>query len=177
MPAIEHKIQPITPRQQQQVLAATQACIEQAGALFRKKFKPIPVYFDLRGRSAGMYRLRGGQRSIRYNPYLFAKYFEDNLATTVPHEVAHYVTDMLFGIRRIRPHGPEWQEVMQSLGVQPRATARYDLDGIPVRRQQRFPYRCGCTNFELTTCRHNKVRRGLAEYRCRKCGGSLRYTG
>jgi len=177
MPVDNNRIEPITARQEQQVLAATQACIEQASMLFRKRLKPIPVYFDLRGRSAGMYRLRGGHRSIRYNPYLFSKYFEDNLATTIPHEVAHYVTDILFGIRRIRPHGPEWQHVMHALGVKPRATARYDLDGIPVRRQRRFPYRCGCTRFELTACRHNKIRRGQAEYHCRKCGDPLLYAG
>jgi len=114
-------IEPIDAGQQRAVHLATERCLRRAGELCGRDFASIPVTFDLTGRSAGMYRVRHGRRSIRYNPYLFAKYFEDNLAVTVPHEVAHYVTDMLYGLHRVRPHGMEWQAVMRSLGVEPRA--------------------------------------------------------
>ena len=127
-------VEPIDAGQQQAVRLATESCLRRAGGLCRRDFASIPVSFDLTGRSAGMYRVRNGRRSIRYNAYLFAKYFEDNLAVTVPHEVAHYVTDMLHGLHRVRPHGMEWQAVMRSLGVEPRACADYDLSGVPVRR-------------------------------------------
>ncbi len=55
----------------------------------------VPVRFELQGRAAGMYRVHKGERVIRYNPYIFSKYFDDSLANTVPHEVAHYITDVL----------------------------------------------------------------------------------
>jgi SprT protein len=170
-------IEPIDTRAQALVCRATDRCLHRAGELCGLDFAPIPVTFDLSGRCAGMYRVRRGRRSIRYNPYLFAKYFEENVAVTVPHEVAHYVTDVLYGLHRVRPHGVEWQIVMRSLGVEPRATGDYDLSGVPVRRQRRFDYACGCATHRLTARRHNKVHRGEAIYRCRRCGGRLVFSG
>jgi SprT protein len=168
-------IAPITPSQQQQVLVATNACIVRAGELLQRSFKIIPVAFDLRGRAAGMYRVQGKQRWIRYNPYLFAKYFDENLTDTVPHEVAHYLIDMLYGLRKVRAHGPEWRELAHMLGASTKATCRFDLTGVPVRTQQRFAYRCDCTTHALTTRRHNQARHGHMRYFCRTCRGELRY--
>jgi SprT protein len=82
--------------QRQRVVEATCATIAQATELFDCGFAEIPVTFELRGRAAGMYVVRDGQRGIRYNPHIFARYFSDNLVNTVPHEVAHYVTDVLY---------------------------------------------------------------------------------
>jgi SprT protein len=90
-------VKPIDDTQRQRVIDETMACIHMASDLFNQSFDLIPVNFDLRGRAAGMYRVRNGQRVIRYNPWLFARYFEDNLANTVPHEVAHYIVDMVHG--------------------------------------------------------------------------------
>ncbi|HHJ15088.1 MAG TPA: metallopeptidase (SprT family) [Gammaproteobacteria bacterium] len=165
--------QPIDAPQQAQVRQATLACVARAAGLFEREFVAPPVQFDLIGRAAGQYRVLRGDVSIRYNPFIFARYFEDNLNETVPHEVAHFVVDQLWGLRRVRAHGAEWQSVMRALGVEPRATARYDLTGLPGRRQRRFAYRCACNTHQLTTCRHNRVQRGKARYHCRRCGQPL----
>ena len=138
--------------------------------------KEIPVLFDLTGKSAGMYRVKAGQRVIRYNPYVFAKYFDDNFSETIPHEVAHYVTDILNGLRSIKPHGAEWKSVMQVFGVAANRTANYDLTGLPVRNFQSFVYHCGCQNYELTSRRHNKILKGTGHYMCRECGGKLLFV-
>jgi len=159
------------------VVEATRRSIAQAAVLFGCELAEIPVSFELRGRAAGMYRVRGRQREIRYNPHIFARYFSDNLANTVPHEVAHYVTDVLHGLRRVRPHGPEWRAVMRALGAEPVATCRYDLAGLPVRRQQRFSYRCACTTHSLSTVRHKRIQGGRVRYHCRRCQTPLRYAG
>jgi SprT protein len=166
-------IEPISKQQQEQVCDATVDCLRRAGELFQIDFEPVPVCFDLTGRAAGMYRSSPGEHLIRYNPYIFAKYFDNNLGITVPHEVAHYITDQLYGLRNIRPHGVEWKAVMRALGAEPSATARYDLEGIPVRRQRRFSYRCDCNTHQLSTARHNRVRRGQASYYCRVCRTAL----
>lgn len=170
-------IQPITETQRRVVVRATHACLLRAEAIFQRMFGVIPVRFDLTGRAAGMYRVERGSRLIRYNPYIFAKYFDEGLAQTVPHEVAHYVTDLLHGLRNVRPHGPEWRAVAEALGAEPRATARYDLTGIPQRRQRSFDYRCACAEHQLGVRRHNKVRRGRGAYFCRRCQGPLVYCG
>ncbi|MFZ0469353.1 MAG: SprT-like domain-containing protein [Thiogranum sp.] len=160
-------------RQRTQVCSATLDCLQRAERLFNLGHKPIPVRFDLSGRAAGMYRVARREAVIRYNPYIFARYFEHGLQVTVPHEVAHYITDRLYGIAHVRPHGREWRAVMQALGAQPRASARFDLSGIPQRRHRRFGYACDCDTHQLSTCRHNRIVAGKARYYCRGCGAEL----
>lgn len=169
--------QPLSDAQRATVVRATLACLARAEAIFQRAFPAIPVRFDLRGRAAGMYRVRRGARQIRYNPHIFAKFFADGLAETVPHEVAHYVTDVLHGLHRVRPHGPEWRAVAQALGATPRASGRYDLSGIPLRRQTWFDYRCACTAHRLGARRHGRAQRGETGYVCRRCGTLLEFTG
>lgn len=167
------QIEPISSLQRQEVIALTRHHIQMAGAHFQRSFALIPVQFNLSGRMAGMYKVVRVQRVIRYNPYIFAKYYADNLAVTVPHEVAHYVADMIHGIRKIKPHGREWQSVMQLFGVEPRVTCDYDLTGIPVRSQHRFDYRCNCRRYTMTTRRHNMIRRGQRRYQCPACKSTI----
>jgi SprT protein len=166
-------ILPIDAQQQKQVVELTHLYIKKAGEIFGRSFPEIPVLFDLRGRSAGMYRVRDRQRQIRYNPFVFARYFEDNLAVTVPHEVAHYIVDCLHGIRKVRPHGAEWKSLMHTFGADDSRTCRYDLSGIPVKSEKRYAYRCGCKTHQLTSRRHNKVLKKRIYYLCKSCGGKL----
>lgn len=173
--AMDGKVRPIDGELQQEVCDATHTCISRAAEIFSIRLAHLPVLFDLGGRAAGMYRVRDGRRLIRYNPYLFSRYYHENLENTVPHEVAHYVTDVLFGLRNVRAHGREWATVMRALNAEPRATARFDLQGIPVRRQRRHPYCCDCRTYELTTVRHRRVSSGRASYICRGCGSVLRH--
>ena len=100
-------IDPISEIQKNLVVDKTEYFLHQASEKYQHTFEPIIIDFDLKGRVAGMYRRKQNQRVIRYNPYLFAKSFADSLTLTVPHEVAHYVTDMMFARAkyRPRPHG------------------------------------------------------------------------
>lgn len=166
-------LSPITLQQQQQVLQKTASYIHLAVDIYNKNIGQIPVYFDLKGRAAGMYVSEHKNQYIRYNPYIFAKYFEDNLLITVPHEVAHYISDVLYGLRNIKPHGSEWKNIMLSFNTEPNITSDYDLTGIPVRKLQRFEYQCGCRKHQLTAIRHNKVRRGKVSYRCKYCASPV----
>ena len=167
-------VAPITADQQQQVITRVDDLLLQCERKFNQSFQSIDVRFDLTGRTSGMYVVRHRLQYFRFNGYIFAKYFEDGLATTVPHEVAHYVSDVLFGIRNIRPHGKEWQSIMHALGVEPTVTGDYDLTGVPTKRQRRFDYACGCMTHRLSTTRHNKVLAGKACYCCQKCGATLK---
>ena len=177
-------IEAIDIEQQQQVVSQTHKYIERAEKIFDREFELIPVRFDLLGRAAGMYKVGQDSRIIRYNPYIFAKYFEDNLALTIPHEVAHYVTDMeygyrrntLFRSRRLRPHGKEWQNVMSEFGVDAARTCNFNLEGIPQRKHKYFDYACRCSRHKLGSRRHNKVIKGTAEYCCKRCGDKLNQT-
>ena len=168
------QVKPISEQQQAEVVDATLRCIGTAGQLYRKDFASVPVIFDLRGKCAGMYQRHGNSRRIRFNPWLFAKYYQQSLDQTVPHEVAHYITDCLWGIKRVKPHGAEWKSVIKALGADARVTGDYDLAGIPVKQYQRFAYGCGCKVHQLTVIRHRKVLAGRADYSCRQCQGVLK---
>lgn len=176
MPEKKTFIDPISPAQQEQVILETNQFLKSAGEYYNCEFPHIPVLFDLSGKAAGMYRVKAGQRVIRYNPFIFSKYFDDNFNETIPHEVAHYVTDVLYGLKKIRPHGSEWKSVMQVFGVAANRTANYDLAGLPVRKYQTYVYHCGCQDYELTSRRHNKILRGIGHYMCRDCGGKLLFV-
>ena len=162
-------IEPISEFQRRQVEAATERCIAKASQLHGRHFAPITVHFDLKGKCAGMYQVKGRSRCIRYNPWLFAKYYQDSLSDTVTHEVAHYLVDCLYGLRRVKPHGSEWKAIMIDLGAEPKATGSYDLTGIPVRQYAQFTYRCACRTHQLTSVRHKKILLRRAQYRCQSC--------
>jgi SprT protein len=170
-------ISPLSAEQQQIVIDETISYIKQATDLFNIRDKAVDIRFDLKGRSAGMYRVRNNralifsrqQREIRYNPYIFSKFFDDNFATTIPHEVAHYVTDIIYGLKNIKPHGREWKEVMDAFGANASVTADYDLAGLPLKRQAVFTYQCACREHQLSTTRHNKITKRHYQYTCSYC--------
>lgn len=162
----------ISQQQREDVAQATDAWVEKASALFNQSFQTIPVTFDLKGRTSGMFCIRHNRQWIRYNPWIFAKYFEESLATTVPHEVAHYVCYQLHG-QNHKPHGQEWKHVMRSFAVPADATCKLDIRDIPQKRLKRYPYQCRCSQHQLTSIRHNRIARGLTSYRCPKCQSTL----
>jgi SprT protein len=176
--ATGQNVEPIGPGERERVIIATHACIDHLNATLGLRLARIPVLFDLSGTAAGMFRFDGEQACIRFNPWIFAKDFAVHLADTVPHEVAHYaVHASARGRGRTAPHGREWQAMMRRLGVTPRATFADDLEGVPVRRQRRHAYLCGCRDHALSTTRHRRVSSGRARYSCTQCGGELRYAG
>ncbi len=166
---------PLDSAQQQQIIACTRDYCDRGGAIYRRPVAPIEVLFDLSGRCAGQFRwhTRSGKCWIRYNPWVFAADFRHHVIDTVAHEVAHYLVHRNHG-SRARPHGAEWKRVMIAFGVEPIARGRYDLSGVPVRRQQRHAYRCGCRTHALSSTLHNRQRKGW-RYACRSCGGSLAF--
>lgn len=159
--------------EEQRVIDETHRYIRRATDIFGIRATPLEISFDLKGRAAGMYRVRKNlfqqKREIRYNPAIFARYFEDNLENTVPHEVAHLVCDLLYGLNRIKPHGDEWKQVMSAFGADARVTASYDLKDIPIRKLKMYPYRCSCGEQLLSSIRHNRVQRQRYRYYCRSC--------
>ena len=180
-----HKIEAIDSTRQQQVVNLTHIYIKRAAEIFKREFALIPVRFDLSGRAAGMFKVSGESRWIRYNPFIFSKYYEQNIDVTIPHEVAHYVVDKIYGhgrsslfsSRRIRPHGPEWKNVMREFGADASATFSLNLDGLPVRTYRQYLYVCGCREHQLGSRRHMRLSRKQTQYRCRYCGEELKLTG
>jgi SprT protein len=166
-------ITPLSSEQQQQVVDQTHIYIKQASDLFNLKNKPVEITFTLKGRATGMYRISCYKREIRYNPYIFSKYFEDNFNTTIPHEVAHYASDIIYGLKNIKPHGKEWKLIMRAFGADSTVTANYDLSGIPLKKQTLYTYQCSCREHQLSSIRHNRIKKNRGQYYCRLCKQKL----
>ena len=169
-------VQPIGDAQQREVQQRTAEFIRQAEELFGRRFARVPVLFDLKGRTAGMFKVVGKRGLIRYNPWIFGKYFEENLRDTVPHEVAHYIVHEVYPRRGTKPHGQHWKSLMAQFGADAGVTFQLDLAGVPQRRQSSHRYQCGCRDHEVSSTRHNRAQRGVARYLCRFCNDGLVYV-
>ncbi len=161
----------LTLQLQQQAQQALDACITRASEHFIYSFDTPALSFKLRGKCAGKAYLQ--QWEIRLNPILFGENPQAYLNEVIPHEVAHLIVFKLFG--NVKPHGEEWRSVMREVfGLIPKTTHNFVVDSV---RGQSFEYRCTCQTHYLTIRRHNKVLKGVANYRCTRCQHELQFTG
>ena len=161
-------------QQRSQVVLETERLVDQVHKHYSLKPKTVSISFDVKGSAWGYFVIQRRDYYIRYNPFLFARYFDDGIKDTIPHEVAHYAVARTNPRRRCKPHGSEWRNVMSLFKIHnPKATHCADISGIPCRRQRRFPYACRCGKVELSTTRHKRVLYEGAKYKCRKCGEVL----
>ena len=131
----------------------------------------IDITFDLHGTTWGMYVKQQQQQCLRFNPTLCAAFYKQ-CNEVVAHEVAHFAVDQLYRAswRAIKPHGKEWRQIMSLLGFSDaRASYQADTSQLALKRQRRFLYQCQCQTHELSTTRHNRIRKQQAVYRCPQC--------
>ncbi len=169
----------LTSAQKCLVIERTGAEITKVGLAYKKKFPKYKIRFDLSGLAAGQFSMRNGSYLLRYNEAIFARFFQANLKTTVAHEVAHFIVQVLypkrrFARRRVLPHGTEWREVMALLEADASVCHKFDLNGLPQRRERRFAYVCDCQQHQLSCRKHNKIQLAKMRYICRRCDSALR---
>lgn len=129
---------------------------------------PIPeTRFDIRGKTAGMALLQRWE--LRFNPILLSENVDAFIQNVVPHEISHLIVYAQCG--RVRPHGEQWQKIMQDLfNVTPKTTHSFDVSSVQGRS---FSYQCQCNTHHLSVRRHNKMQRQEVQYICRRCKTSL----
>ena len=133
--------------------------------LAREFAEPL-VRFNQGGRIAGSAWLERWE--LRFNPVLLADNEAEFMAEIVPHEVAHLIAFACYG--KVRPHGREWQHIMQSVfKLTPRTRHRLDTTKV----SPTFGYQCACRSHQLTLRRHNKIMRAQQRYLCLHCNGVL----
>lgn len=166
-------------------------CIQILEAKYNRSFKMPIVKYDLRGRVAGTAYSIKNEIQINAGLLLDPRYTEEQINNTVPHELAHLVTYVLYpetmtrqyyawGKRtKAQPHGPRWQEVMWAMGVVPTRTHNMDTTNVKVVRSnsRTIEWKCSkCgTSFMLSPKKSEQVRRFPNSMYHRACRDSRLY--
>lgn len=144
---------------------------------------PMPVVeINVRGTSAGKFHYPrktttwghdGGR--IRYNDTLLFEHKNEFVRTVVPHEVAHAVVCAVHereGLKRVAPHGVEWQRVMHFFGLPADVTHPWKVRAVGAD----YRYLCACPGEDsehwFTRRKHSNAQAGTG-YRCRRCRTTL----
>lgn len=160
---------------QAQLQREVERCIAICAAYFEREFDDYALLINLRGRSAGQFRVNPRTRTneLRFNAELLMRYGQVFIDETAGHEVAHYVTYKLFGAR-VKPHGTQWQAIMREVLEQnPSVSHNYEVRAA--RKSKTYPYHCACPakTHALGAVRHKRVKEGRARYLCRSCRTTL----
>lgn len=181
----------VTAEMKAKVEAKLRECITIAERTYNTTIKFPTVRYDLRGTTAGWAHY--STWSVNFNAVLMVENFESFLENTVPHEIAHLITDQVYPEAHKRgaptmtrngvfrrgkrsPHGAEWQSVMRVLGCEPRRTHDYDTSNARIRERKSYTYKCnGCgAEMQLGPKRHAREQSSPGSYWHSSCG---RYTG
>lgn len=150
-----------------QVQRKLSASLQLAQSHFKREFPMPEVSYDLRGVKAGVAYLQ--KNEIKFNRTLLLENSEEFIHQVVPHELAHLIVYQVFG--RVKPHGNEWQFVMNEVFHLPADTChQFDVQSV---QGKTFEYRCLCQSHFLSIRRHNSIVKEGVEYLCKKCKEKL----
>ncbi len=147
-----------------QVIKKLDECLARASRAFNCVF-PVPTleWKDM-GRLAGYATY--ATHNIKLSPTLFGQNPEKFLNVTVPHELAHLLTKILYPKAK-QHHGPEFRKVCRALGMTDVSTYhQYDVSSVA--RGQVFRYVCSCRKFQFGKVRHERAQKGRG-YTCLRC--------
>lgn len=146
-------------------------CIATIEKKYNVKFKKPTVHYDVRGTTAGKAWYK--KWVVGFNAVLLKENVDAFIARTVPHEIAHLATELIYPHAHIRvgrqkrsPHGAEWASIMTALGAATSRCHSYDTENARVKRTVSYSYKCPCCGhtFSLGPKRHAKQQNGGTYY-------------
>lgn len=146
-------------------------------SFYKIRLPKARIDYSLRGRCAGQAKVvRNGDTFLRLNLQLLTENIEDFLRQTIPHEIAHLVVGWQNRNKRQRPrpHGQEWQAVMQDcFGLEPIRCHAYETTAARIVKRP-FLYHCRCREHRLTSIMHNRIS-GRYQALCKTCRTPLKF--
>lgn len=161
-----------------QVRSKLLSCIDIANEHYGVDITMPRIEYKLTGTTAGT--ANHSTNVVDFNPILLMNNVEAYMKRTVPHEMAHLITDLIdpkahmsfMGSKR-SPHGSTWKSVMGVLGADPSRCHQYDTSQVE-RKSSQYEYICeGCGDtLMMGVKRHNKQQRaglGVQPYSHQGC--------
>lgn len=152
-------------------------CLDKAQRKFGvHKVTKIPeIRYTTKGSAAGWACWNWGEPYIGINPILLNENPDEMINVTVPHEVAHIVTEEVWNGHPHKAHGKEWAYVMNVFGLKAERCHKMDVSTIRRMRGGEHIYRCSCRTHSLGKIKHNRIKRDGVVYRCKHCRSDLVY--
>ncbi len=175
----------ITEAIKQRVETKIAQCITTIEKKYNVKFKKPVVHYNVRGTTAGKAWYK--QWIVGFNAVLLTENVDAFIARTVPHEIAHLATELIYPHAHTRtwgkkrsPHGIEWASIMTVLGADETRCHKYDTTNSRVKRKTTYEYQCaGCgAKLNLGPKRHAALQRGTLIWHstCGKVRGKLAFV-
>ena len=155
----------------EQAVQRVEELINLANEKYNLQIPQPQVSFNVKGyRVAGYARRVGPLYFINLNAEACEKYPDEMMNDTIPHEVAHIVC--FFHPALGKNHDAGWKRVCRAIGGSGSRTASMKL--TPARNIRKWLYRDSCGKVrEVTTNRHNRMRKFGTQYRFRDNGGVI----
>ena len=128
-------------------------CIELAETHYDRKFQFPKLDFSLTGGRAAT--AHSALNRIEINPTLLIENEDDFVAQTVPHELAHLITDTMYPTGHfdrkkktatVPHHGSGWKHVMELFGVPPTLYHNYAVAPSVTHRRPLYSHKCSVCN-------------------------------
>lgn len=135
------------------------------------------ISYALTGTTAGMAYYR--RNLLKFNAKLLVENEQEFIENTVPHELAHLATELIYPEAHKRstftgkrnPHGRQWQSIMRTLGVEANRCHNYDTSGTVRRKSTSVEIECGVCFRTLGSMGPKRLAR-LHDFYCDICGRS-----
>ena len=155
--------------------------------------RPREIHFKSNGSVGGWSNY--GRGDMMFHLIFAAENDHEYFNVTIPHEVAHWVSDCVHGYDftpkgKARHHGPRWKSVMIGcFNLPPERCHNMSLANVKTRVVRQWEYKCECRTWKLNTYKHNKdiKRRAMKDrygnvhnkgrYSCPDCKTNLNFTG
>jgi len=154
-------------------------CYEMARKRANLDLPKIPIQFNLKGCTAGMFCWNWTTGRFRVNLVIAKENLEDYLKDTVPHEFCHYIVHHKYfsSFYKPKPHGREWKNAMVTIfGLHPSRCHTYNVTNARQRRRKTYTYKCACRTMEIGEIRHRRALSGKRYY-CGICHTPIQFVG
>lgn len=167
---------------EKQITQRVEECFIIAEKFFGRNLRRCSITFE-KCSPLGYYN--PNNHTLNFNPLYYSQNMERFLYEVVPHEVAHAVDKMVYGLQSSGQnqihHGRTWKYIMTAVFKLPpdRCCTLKDDFVKPVQRiRNHFLYSCSCAGKQhsLSSVVHNRIRSGW-KYTCNRCRSQLSFIG